>query len=44
MNKSNVNHSSIVPKNEVLNTKKLQGITRQGTIIGKDKGKRITKT
>ena len=34
MNKKNVNHLSRVPKNEVLNTKKLQLITRQASKIG----------
>ena len=33
MSKNNVNHLSRVPKNEVLNTKNLQIITRQGTKI-----------
>ena len=35
------NHLSNVPKHEVLNTKKLQVITRQGTKIGEDKEKSI---
>lgn len=42
MHKKNVNHLSRVPKNEVLNTKNLQIITRQGTKIGEDKGKSIS--
>ena len=41
MNKKNVNHLSRVPKNEVLNTKILHIITRQGIQIREDKGKRI---
>ena len=42
MNKKNVNHLSRVPMHEVLNTKKLQDITRQGTKIGEDKDKSIS--
>ena len=30
MNEKNVNHLPQVPKNEILNTKKLQAITNQG--------------
>ena len=39
MNKRNVNHLLRVHKNDVLNTKNLQIITRQGTKIGEDKEK-----
>ena len=42
MNKKNVNHLSRVHNNEVLNTKNLQIITRQGTKIGEHKGKYIS--
>lgn len=39
MKKRNINHLSGVHKNDVLNTKNLQIITRQGTEIGEDKAK-----
>ena len=42
MNKNNVNELCKVPKNEVLNSKNQQIITRQGTKIGEDKGKCIS--
>ena len=41
MNKNNVNHLSRVPKHEVLNTKKLKVITRQGTKLEKIKEKTL---
>lgn len=42
MNINNVNHLSRLPKHEVLNSKKLQVITRQGTRTGEDKEKGIS--
>ena len=41
MSKKNVYHLSRVPKDEVLNTKNLHIITRQGTKVGEDKAKGI---
>ena len=40
MNKRNINHLSRVHKNDVINIKNLQIITRKGTNIGEDKAKR----
>ena len=42
MNMKNINHLSRVPKNEVLNTKSLQIITRKVTKTREDKGKTIS--
>lgn len=39
MNKKNVNHLSIVHRNDVVNTKNIWIITRQGTKIEDDKVK-----
>ena len=40
MRKRNVNHLSRVHKNDILNTRNIQIITRQGKNIGDDKAKR----
>ena len=40
MNKKNVSHLSRVHRNDMVNTKNIQIITRQGTHIGDDKVKR----
>lgn len=37
-----VSHLSQVPKHEIMNNRKLQGIIRQGTKIGEDKQKSIS--